>query len=68
MTGALAVAQAGGPSAVVNASLAGVIGAAQHAGFRRVYGLAHGLDKVLDAAEMLRDVDEIVFFFAGDGD
>ena len=47
MTGALAVAQSGGPSAVVNASLAGVVGAAQRAGFRRVYGLAHGLEGAL---------------------
>lgn len=54
MTGALAVAQSGGPSAVVNASLAGVIRAAQRAGFARVYGLAHGLEGAL--SETLRDL------------
>ncbi|MGQ9887964.1 MAG: diphosphate--fructose-6-phosphate 1-phosphotransferase [Aggregatilineales bacterium] len=56
--GALAVAQSGGPSAVVNASLAGVIRAAQRAaqraGFARVYGLAHGLEGAL--SETLRDL------------
>ncbi|GIL08818.1 MAG: pyrophosphate--fructose 6-phosphate 1-phosphotransferase [Chloroflexota bacterium] len=54
MTGALAVAQSGGPSAVINASLAGVIGAAQRAGFRRVLGLAHGLEGAL--SETLLDL------------
>lgn len=51
---ALAVAQSGGPTPVVNASLAGVIRAAQRAGFSRVYGLVHGLEGAL--SETLRDL------------
>jgi 6-phosphofructokinase 1 len=54
MTGALVVAQSGGPSAVINASLAGVIRAAQRAGFSRVYGLVHGLEGAL--SETLLDL------------
>lgn len=54
MTGALAVAQSGGPTPVINASLAGVIRAAQRAGFARVYGLVHGLEGAL--SETLRDL------------
>jgi len=29
--------------------------------------MAHGLDVILDAAEMLRDREDIVFLTAGDG-
>jgi 6-phosphofructokinase 1 len=54
MTGALVVAQSGGPSAVINASLAGVIREAQRAGFSRVYGLVHGLEGAL--SETLLDL------------
>ncbi len=31
------------------------------------HGMAHGLDTILDAAELLRDNDEIVFLMVGDG-
>ncbi|WP_404356665.1 glycosyltransferase [Methylotuvimicrobium sp. KM1] len=31
------------------------------------HGMAHGLDVIFDAAEMLRDRDDIVFLTAGDG-
>ncbi|WP_404356651.1 hypothetical protein [Methylotuvimicrobium sp. KM1] len=31
------------------------------------HGMAHGLDVILDAAEMLQDRDDIVFLTAGDG-
>lgn len=48
MSGILAVAQSGGPSAVINASLAGVIHEAQqHTCFSAVYGLVHGIEGAL---------------------
>ncbi|WP_404356673.1 hypothetical protein [Methylotuvimicrobium sp. KM1] len=31
------------------------------------HGVAHGLDVILDATEILRDRDDIVFLTAGDG-
>jgi colanic acid biosynthesis glycosyl transferase WcaI len=31
------------------------------------HGMAHGLERVLDAAELLRDAPEVAFFFAGGG-
>lgn len=37
------------------------------AGYMGTHGLAHALPKVLDAAERLRDRDDIAFFFAGSG-
>ncbi|MCO5119197.1 MAG: glycosyltransferase family 4 protein [Burkholderiaceae bacterium] len=36
-------------------------------GYMGTHGMAHALDRVLDAAAMLRDRDEIAFFFAGSG-
>lgn len=37
------------------------------AGYMGTHGMAHALDKVLAAAELLRDRDDIAFFFAGSG-
>lgn len=37
------------------------------AGYMGTHGMAHALPKVLDAAECLRDRDDIAFFFAGAG-
>jgi glycosyltransferase involved in cell wall biosynthesis len=36
-------------------------------GYLGTHGLAHGLDSVLDSVNMLRDRDDIAFFFAGSG-
>lgn len=36
-------------------------------GYIGTHGMAHGLERVLDAAELLRDAPEVVFFFAGGG-
>jgi glycosyltransferase involved in cell wall biosynthesis len=36
-------------------------------GYIGTHGMAHALDKVLDAAELLRDKDDIRFLFAGGG-
>src|SRR5437764_8602728 len=44
----LVVGQAGGPTPVINSSLAGVVQAAQEAGFRRVFGLRYGVRGLLD--------------------
>lgn len=55
MKGVLVVAQSGGPSAVINASLAGVIHEAQqHTCFSAVYGLVHGIEGALK--EMMLDL------------
>ena len=37
------------------------------AGYMGTHGMAHALGKVLDAAELLRDREDIAFFFAGSG-
>jgi Glycosyltransferase len=37
------------------------------AGYMGTHGMAHALPKVLEAAELLRDRDDIAFFFAGSG-
>jgi 6-phosphofructokinase len=48
LDGALVVGQSGGPTPVINASLAGVIGEAQrHGCFRGIYGLVHGIEGAL---------------------
>ena len=44
----LLVGQSGGPTAVINASLAGVIGEARAGGFGRVLGMRHGVQGALD--------------------
>jgi colanic acid biosynthesis glycosyl transferase WcaI len=36
-------------------------------GYIGTHGMAHGLERVLDAAELLRDRPEVAFFFAGGG-
>jgi 6-phosphofructokinase len=48
MKGVLAIAQSGGPTAVINASLAAIIAEAQqHSCFSGVYGLVHGIEGAL---------------------
>ena len=47
--GVLIIGQSGGPTPVINASLAGVIGAAQkHGCFTGIYGLVHGIEGALN--------------------
>jgi len=36
-------------------------------GYVGTHGMAHGLDRVLDAAELLRDIPDVVFILAGGG-
>lgn len=42
------VGQSGGPTAVINSSLAGVYKTAQERGFNKVYGMLHGIQGFLD--------------------
>ena len=42
------IGQSGGPTAAINASLAGVIGRAYEQGFEHVYGLQNGIQGLLD--------------------
>lgn len=57
----IVVGQSGGPTAVINASVAGVYSAAKRAGVGKVYGMEHGIQGFLQ--EELVDLDE----YLGDG-
>ena len=42
------VGQSGGPTSVINSSLAGVYKTAKERGFHKVYGMLHGIQGFLD--------------------
>lgn len=48
MKGNVIVGQSGGPTAVINSSLAGVYRTARDRGFNKVYGMRHGIQGFLD--------------------
>ncbi len=48
MRGNIIVGQSGGPTAVINSSLAGVFKTAKDRGARKVYGMLHGIKGLLD--------------------
>ena len=48
MKGNVIVGQSGGPTAVINSSLAGVYKTAKDRGFNKVYGMRHGIQGFLD--------------------
>ena len=48
MKGNVIVGQSGGPTAVINSSLAGVYKTAKERGFNKVYGMLHGVQGLLD--------------------
>ncbi len=48
MHGNVIVGQSGGPTAVINSSLAGVYSAAVEAGAKKIYGMLHGIQGLLD--------------------
>ena len=48
MTGNVIVGQSGGPTAVINSSLAGVFKTAKDRGAKKVYGMLHGIKGLLD--------------------
>ena len=59
-TGSIIVGQSGGPTAVINASLAGVFKTAREAGFKKVYGMRYGIEgllenRVLDLSEVIKN-------------
>lgn len=63
VTGNVIVGQSGGPTAVINSSLAGVYKTARDRGAQKVYGMLHGVqglleEKVVDLSEHIRsDLD-----------
>ncbi len=56
MKGNIVVGQSGGPTAVINSSVAGVYVAAKKLGVKKVYGMVHGIQGFL--ADNLCDLDE----------
>ena len=58
MKGNVIVGQSGGPTAVINSSLAGVIKASWKAGIRRIYGMHHGIEGLLN--EDIIDIEDYV--------
>lgn len=60
MNGNIVVGQSGGPTAVINSSVAGVYAAAKKLGVNKVYGMVHGIegflqDRICDLDEYLAD-------------
>lgn len=58
MKGNVIVGQSGGPTAVINASLAGVIKAAKKLGAGKVYGMHHGIEGFLK--EDIIDIEDYI--------
>ena len=56
MKGNIVVGQSGGPTAVINSSVAGVYSAAKKLGVNKVYGMVHGIEGFLD--DQICDLDE----------
>lgn len=60
MKGNIVVGQSGGPTAVINSSVAGVYAAAKKLGVKKIYGMVHGIqgflqDNLIDLGEYLDD-------------
>lgn len=55
MKGNIVVGQSGGPTAVINSSVAGVYAAAKQLGVNKVYGMVHGIEGFLE--DKLYDLD-----------
>ncbi|MCI8417343.1 MAG: 6-phosphofructokinase [Lachnospiraceae bacterium] len=58
MKGNIIVGQSGGPTAVINSSLAGVVSAAMELGVEKIYGMHHGIQGFL--AEDIVDIRDYV--------
>lgn len=58
MKGNIVVGQSGGPTAVINSSVAGVYSAAKKLGVKKVYGMIHGIEGFLD--DKLCDLDDYI--------
>lgn len=63
MKGNVVVGQSGGPTAVINSSVAGVYAAAKKLGVNKVYGMVHGIEGFLE--DRLCDLDEYLADEAG---
>ncbi len=64
MTGNVIVGQSGGPTAVINSSLAGVFDAAKKAGCKRIFGMLNGIEgllneRVVDMSDYIHGNEEI---------
>ncbi len=64
MTGNIVVGQSGGPTAVINSSVAGVYCAAKKLGVKKVYGMVHGIegfleDQICDLDDYLNKAEEV---------
>ena len=46
--GNIIIGQSGGPTAVINSSLAGAISASKAAGVKKIYGMHYGIEGLLD--------------------
>jgi len=60
MRGNIVVGQSGGPTAVINSSVAGVYASAKKLGVKKIYGMVHGIqgflqDNLIDLGEYLDD-------------
>ena len=60
----IVVGQSGGPTAVINSSLAGVIAAARDLGYDKIYGMHHGIqgflnEDLVDISEYVKDKNDI---------
>ena len=58
MKGNIIVGQSGGPTAVINSSLAGVIKASWKEGIRRIYGMHYGIEGLLN--EDIIDIEDYI--------
>ena len=59
----LLVAQSGGPTAVINSSVAGVYSQAKKLGIDKVYGMVHGIEGFLE--DQICDLDDYLAAPAG---
>lgn len=64
MKGNVIVGQSGGPTAVINASLAGVFKAARKLGAEKVYGMHHGIEgflkeDIIDMDDYIKDASDL---------
>lgn len=62
--GNIIIGQSGGPTAVINSSLAGAIQAAEDAGVKKIYGMHYGIEgfleeNIIDIREHIRNAQDI---------
>ena len=64
MKGNIIVGQSGGPTAVINSSVAGVFSAARKLGVNKIYGMVHGIqgflnESIVDLKEQIKDETDL---------